>query len=164
MQLTLTLRLADANTSENASRFHMFGLGRVEPWIYPHLGRLPGHSVLEDLILHICRGRLQYLVSGLTSKFAKDIRIIAQSKSRLHIEDPTPRTFMASSHGSVAHLLPQTYKRMISGWLEEDCPSFDYGGFVVGEANAKAYLLGKSPGMVAGVPFFDEVFRQLDCT
>ena len=29
---------------------------------------------------------------------------------------------------------------------------------------AQAKLLGKSPGMVAGVPFFDEVFRQLDCT
>ena len=71
---------------------------------------------------------------------------------------------MASSHGSVAHLLPQTYKRMVSAWLEEDCPSFDYGGFVVGESTAEAILLGKSPGMVAGVPFFDEVFRQLDCT
>ena len=29
---------------------------------------------------------------------------------------------------------------------------------------AEAKLLGKSPGMVAGVPFFDEVFKQLDCT
>lgn len=71
---------------------------------------------------------------------------------------------MASDHGNVAHLLPQTYKRMVSAWLEEDCPSFDYGGFVVGESMAEAKLLGKSPGMVAGVPFFDEVFRQLDCT
>lgn len=71
---------------------------------------------------------------------------------------------MASNHGSVAHLLPQTYKRMVSAWLEEDCPSFDYGGFVVGESIAEAKLLGKSPGMIAGVPFFDEVFRQLDCT
>lgn len=70
---------------------------------------------------------------------------------------------MASNHGSVAHLLPQTYKRMVSAWLEEDCPSFDYGGFVVGESTAEAKLLGKSSGMVAGVPFFDEVFRQLDC-
>ena len=71
---------------------------------------------------------------------------------------------MATSHGNVAHLLPQTYKRMVAAWLEEDCPSFDYGGLVVGEAMAEAKLLGKSPGMVAGVPFFDEVFRQLDCT
>ena len=71
---------------------------------------------------------------------------------------------MASSHGHVAHLLPQTYKRMVSEWLEEDCPSFDYGGFVVGEAVTEARLLGKSAGMIAGVPFFNEVFRQLDCT
>ena len=53
---------------------------------------------------------------------------------------------------------------MVSAWLEEDCPSFDYGGFVVGESMAEARLLGKSSGMVAGVPFFDEVFRQLGCT
>jgi len=33
---------------------------------------------------------------------------------------------------------------MITDWLEEDCPSFDYGGFVVGEAPAEARLLGKS--------------------
>jgi nicotinate-nucleotide pyrophosphorylase (carboxylating) len=70
----------------------------------------------------------------------------------------------ASQYGNVAHLLPQTYKSMVSAWLEEDCPSFDYGGFVVGEEASEARLLGKSPGMVAGVPFFDEVFRQLDCT
>ena len=52
---------------------------------------------------------------------------------------------MASQHGAVAHLLPLTYKRMVAEWLEEDCPSFDYGGFVVGEKLAEANLLGKSP-------------------
>ena len=51
---------------------------------------------------------------------------------------------MASDNGTVAHLLPQTYKRMVAEWLEEDCPSFDYGGFVVGETIAEAKLLGKS--------------------
>ncbi|KAL9131895.1 MAG: hypothetical protein Q9217_000255 [Psora testacea] len=71
---------------------------------------------------------------------------------------------MAISHGILPHLLPPNYKGAISAWLEEDCPSFDYGGFVVGEATAEAQLLGKSAGIVAGVPFFDEVFRQLDCT
>jgi nicotinate-nucleotide pyrophosphorylase (carboxylating) len=86
----------------------------------------------------------------------------------------------APAHGSVAHLLPQTYKRLVSEWLEEDTPSFDYGGFVVGEEPSEAKLLGKSEvslpshtsvlysskvqGIVAGVPFFNEVFRQLDCT
>lgn len=50
----------------------------------------------------------------------------------------------APAHGAVAHLLPQTYKRYISEWLEEDTPSFDYGGFVVGDDISEAKLLGKS--------------------
>lgn len=50
----------------------------------------------------------------------------------------------APKHGKVAHLLPLTYKRLIAEWLEEDTPSFDYGGFVVGEEIAEAHLLGKS--------------------
>ncbi len=64
---------------------------------------------------------------------------------------------------SLSHLLPPTYKAQITSWLEEDCPSFDYGGYVVGEREGEARLLGKSPGIVAGVPFFEEVFRQLGC-
>ncbi|OCK84401.1 hypothetical protein K432DRAFT_414025 [Lepidopterella palustris CBS 459.81] len=50
----------------------------------------------------------------------------------------------APAHGAVAHLLPQSYKRMVAEWLEEDTPSFDYGGFVVGEDMSEAKLLGKS--------------------
>lgn len=50
----------------------------------------------------------------------------------------------APAHGQVAHLLPLTYKRYVSEWLEEDTPSFDYGGFVVGEEQSEAKLLGKS--------------------
>jgi len=69
----------------------------------------------------------------------------------------------APIYGNPAHLLPPSYKHMIAAWLEEDTPSFDYGGFVVGEEMAEARLLGKSEGIIAGVPFFDEVFRQLDC-
>jgi len=50
----------------------------------------------------------------------------------------------APAHGAVAHLLPQTYKRLVAEWLEEDAPSFDYGGFVVGNEISEAKLLGKS--------------------
>ncbi|KAF3479885.1 nicotinate-nucleotide pyrophosphorylase [Arthroderma uncinatum] len=71
---------------------------------------------------------------------------------------------MAAAHGDISHLLPLNYKRLIATWLEEDCPSFDYGGFVVGEAEGEARLLGKSKGIVAGVPFVNEVFAQLGCT
>ena len=51
---------------------------------------------------------------------------------------------MAATYGDISHLLPGNYKRLISSWLEEDCPSLDYGGFVVGESEGEAKLLGKS--------------------
>lgn len=63
-----------------------------------------------------------------------------------------------------AHLLPPSWKRKVTDWLEEDCPSFDWGGYVVGDSKRDATLYCKSAGILAGVPFFDEVFRQLDCT
>lgn len=50
----------------------------------------------------------------------------------------------AASFGDLRHLLPGNYKRLITAWLEEDCPGFDYGGFVVGESPGEAKLLGKS--------------------
>ncbi|KAH0285393.1 nicotinate-nucleotide pyrophosphorylase [Aureobasidium namibiae CBS 147.97] len=69
----------------------------------------------------------------------------------------------APAHGNPAHLLPPSWTSVISAWLAEDTPSFDYGGFVVGAAPATARLLAKSSGILAGVPFVDEIFKQLDC-
>ena len=64
-----------------------------------------------------------------------------------------------------AHLLPPSWKPQITAWLAEDTPSFDYGGYVVGEVEKSAHLLGKgsSEAVLAGVPFFTEVFDQLGC-
>ena len=64
------------------------------------------------------------------------------------------------------YLLPPSWKTQVTAWLQEDIPSFDYGGFVVGEAEREAYLFGKGKqrAVLAGVPFFDEVFHQLGCT
>lgn len=69
----------------------------------------------------------------------------------------------APAHGNPADLLPPSWKRTITTWLDEDTPSFDYGGFVVGSSPTTAHLLAKSPGILAGVPFFTEIFIQLDC-
>ncbi|THH31294.1 hypothetical protein EUX98_g2863 [Antrodiella citrinella] len=65
-----------------------------------------------------------------------------------------------------AHLLPPSWKTQVQAWLAEDTPSFDYGGFVVGEARREAFLLGKGrdTAVLAGKPFFEEVFAQLGCT
>ncbi|KZS97616.1 nicotinate-nucleotide diphosphorylase [Sistotremastrum niveocremeum HHB9708] len=67
---------------------------------------------------------------------------------------------------SFSHLLPPSWTSQVTAWLAEDTPSFDYGGYVVGEAEREAYLFGKgkTPAVLAGVPFFDEVFKQLGCS
>ncbi|KAF9131973.1 hypothetical protein BGW39_001042 [Mortierella sp. 14UC] len=66
-------------------------------------------------------------------------------------------------NNSLNHLLPPNWKTKITEWLQEDIPSFDYGGYVVGEKETTAILFGKSEGIVAGVPFFTEIFEQLGC-
>ncbi|RDW92296.1 nicotinate-nucleotide pyrophosphorylase [Coleophoma crateriformis] len=71
---------------------------------------------------------------------------------------------MALSYGSAEDLLPIGWKTQITEWFNEDTPSFDYGGFVVGSSPNTATLFCKSPGILAGVPFFDEVFSQAGCT
>ena len=71
---------------------------------------------------------------------------------------------MPIEHGNLADLLPSHFITDITHWLAEDTPSFDYGGFVVGSEPRTAFLLCKSPGVLAGVPFVNEVFRQLGCT
>ncbi|KAE8267296.1 hypothetical protein A4X09_0g5051 [Tilletia walkeri] len=63
-----------------------------------------------------------------------------------------------------AHLLPPSWKNTLHAWFAEDCPSFDYGGYVVGEAPLTATLYAKSAGVLAGVPFFTEVFEHLGCS
>ncbi|KAJ2901842.1 hypothetical protein MKZ38_001321 [Zalerion maritima] len=66
-------------------------------------------------------------------------------------------------HGQLQHLLPPSWKTQVTAWLAEDTPSMDYGGFVVGDDVRTATLWGKSAGILAGVPFFDEVFAQCGC-
>ncbi|PPR04052.1 hypothetical protein CVT24_010627 [Panaeolus cyanescens] len=71
-----------------------------------------------------------------------------------------------SSTNSYEHLLPPSWKAQITAWLAEDTPSFDYGGYVVGEVEREAFLLGKGKqtAVLAGSPFVTEIFAQLGCS
>lgn len=71
---------------------------------------------------------------------------------------------MSSSIGQdLAFALPSQgkWKDDVSRWLAEDVPSFDIGGYVVGEAEHSATLWCKQSGVLAGVPFAQEVFDQV---
>merc|ERR1711998_532828 len=66
-------------------------------------------------------------------------------------------------HG-LQSILPSGWKSTVGSWLVEDTPDFDYGGFVVGNGTATATLFCKTDGAVmAGFPFFTEVFKQVGC-
>lgn len=69
------------------------------------------------------------------------------------------------STNSFEHLLPPSWSAQVTAWLAEDTPSFDYGGYVVGETHREAFLFGKGTqtAVLAGRPFFTEVFKQLGC-
>ena len=61
-------------------------------------------------------------------------------------------------------LLPQAnLKETVKIWLKEDIPSFDFGGYVVGEREETAVLLCKSPGILCGIPFVEAIFQELNC-
>jgi nicotinate-nucleotide pyrophosphorylase (carboxylating) len=70
-----------------------------------------------------------------------------------------------SATSSFEHLLPTSWKSQVTVWLAEDTPSFDYGGYIVGEVHREAFLFGKGKqaAVLAGSPFFTEVFAQLGC-
>jgi nicotinate-nucleotide pyrophosphorylase (carboxylating) len=60
-----------------------------------------------------------------------------------------------------SNLLAPGYKEDIKRWIDDDCPSFDIGGFVVGDKAETAVLYCKSSGVFAGLPFADAVFEYL---
>mmetsp|Transcript_65568 Transcript_65568/g.77635 ORF Transcript_65568/g.77635 Transcript_65568/m.77635 type:complete len:301 (-) Transcript_65568:56-958(-) len=63
-----------------------------------------------------------------------------------------------------ANLLPPVnIQPTVESWLRDDMPSFDVGGLVVGSDTKSAQLWMKSPGVFAGKPFFDGVFRIVGC-
>lgn len=55
-------------------------------------------------------------------------------------------------------LLPATLKDQVRDWVRADVPSFDVGGFVVGDTTREALLFCKSSGVLAGVPFAKAAF------
>ncbi|KAL1510541.1 hypothetical protein AB1Y20_006844 [Prymnesium parvum] len=71
---------------------------------------------------------------------------------------------MAPSKADLINLLPVTWKEEVIHWIQQDMPKWDVGGVVVGAAPHHAMLLGKTEGVLAGVPFANYVFEYLGCT
>ncbi|XP_068823251.1 nicotinate-nucleotide pyrophosphorylase [carboxylating] isoform X1 [Capricornis sumatraensis] len=64
----------------------------------------------------------------------------------------------------LARLLPPaTLAALADSWFREDCPGLNYVALVSGTAPSQAVLWAKSPGVLAGRPFFDAIFAQVNC-
>lgn len=73
-------------------------------------------------------------------------------------------TYISTMASNYANLLPVSgsWKKQITDFLSEDVPSFDYGAFVVGNKQETASLYMKQTGVISGVPFAEEVFKQCE--
>jgi nicotinate-nucleotide pyrophosphorylase (carboxylating) len=67
------------------------------------------------------------------------------------------------SRPELAYILPPNWSVVVQSWLQEDTPSFDWGGYVVGEVIREGYLWGKASAVLAGIPFVNEIFKTLGC-
>ncbi|KAK9463764.1 Quinolinate phosphoribosyl transferase [Lipomyces oligophaga] len=69
---------------------------------------------------------------------------------------------MSLTNLSYKNLLPQSgeWKNDIRRFLSEDVPAFDVGGYVVGDSVKTATLNCKQSGVLAGVPFAQELADQ----
>lgn len=60
-------------------------------------------------------------------------------------------------------LPPATLAALADSWLREDCPGLNPAALVTGAAPSQAALWAKSPGVLAGRPFFDAIFAHVNC-
>lgn len=67
-----------------------------------------------------------------------------------------------ATHNIYEHLLPPGYKDEMKRWIHDDCPTFDVGGFVVGEKIEEAHLYCKDSCILAGKPYATAVFEYLE--
>jgi nicotinate-nucleotide pyrophosphorylase (carboxylating) len=75
-----------------------------------------------------------------------------------------PATAVSFSFPGLQLLLPpSTLAALADTWLREDCPGLNFAALVTGAAPSQAALWAKSPGVLAGRPFFDAIFAQLSC-
>lgn len=66
--------------------------------------------------------------------------------------------------GGLPLMIPSVVIREhVREWLREDMPHSDIAGSILRGKQAKAQLLGKSGGVLAGRPFVDAIFQELGC-
>lgn len=63
---------------------------------------------------------------------------------------------------TLSSILPPHHREEVMVWLEDDCPTTDIGGFVVGDKSESANLYCKSSCVLAGVPYAQAAFEAME--
>ncbi|CCU82253.1 nicotinate-nucleotide pyrophosphorylase [Blumeria hordei DH14] len=74
-----------------------------------------------------------------------------------------PRYVYKDRGRKFSHILPIAWKSQVAEWFAEDCESLDCAESLAGDEDKTATLYGKSQGILAGAPFFQEVFNYVGC-
>ncbi|RWS11609.1 Nicotinate-nucleotide pyrophosphorylase-like protein [Dinothrombium tinctorium] len=61
-------------------------------------------------------------------------------------------------------LNPVILKDLATAWLREDLPNFDLGAVLATDEEVVAKIYCKSDGVLAGIPFANAVFTELECS
>ena len=96
------------------------------------------------------------------SFFADSTRLNCFEKF-LDTNQKSPQNMSNKDIAPLAHLLPCGWERVVDDWMREDVPSFDFGGFVVGNQESKGHLFQKASGVIAGIPFLDKIYEKCNC-
>ncbi|XP_070340692.1 nicotinate-nucleotide pyrophosphorylase [carboxylating] isoform X1 [Equus asinus] len=117
------------------------------------------HISYWHLNLNICKTKVILFPPALLL-----ISCVTRARYRNMFEIQFLYLYVGMSPCGLALLLPPaTLATLVDGWLREDCPSFNHAGLVTGAAPSQAALWAKSPGILAGRPFFDAIFAHVNC-
>ncbi|RWS30564.1 Nicotinate-nucleotide pyrophosphorylase-like [carboxylating] [Leptotrombidium deliense] len=61
-------------------------------------------------------------------------------------------------------LNPVILKELANAWIKEDLPNFDLGAALAADEEVVAKIYCKSDGVLAGIPFANAVFNELNCS
>ena len=121
---------------------------------------------LAHVGFHKCIGKIAHGLLRIHSPYIAELCATSTSANFHQFYLLTRSDF--SMTPQVSHLLPPSYQKsqvLVSAWLEEDTPFFDYGSVVFGEAPHDSFLIGTgwNHPVLGCTPFVDKVFCILDC-
>ena len=145
----LTAEIVDTSDSDSA----LYGLLGNKGCARTSIQMVVGLNICGFISLQKPLTDLPFLPFIFGSPSTLSLRLLQITIPSLHSSSPLQFSFLLLFLSSFfyffqmaeyASLLPPSWQTKVTEWIHEDIPSFDYGGFVVGNQPEKAILWGKT--------------------